>query len=267
MNSPCAISSIDHDPQYGVSDTASFVGSSNGLNLSSQIAPLVARDYGAKLLPTYLMDASKFASREPADLVLIDGPPVNLGGREGVLYQVLEFCRPGTIVLLDDANRVSERLAVRNWQETLGDAIEVMPFPGFIKGMAAVIVRRIVTTEVLWNIRLATAQKQINAFVGNDARFVLVESSNFDRLRTGRRPIPLVSHEHEDWKSDWGPPESDEVATRELEDRRREGATHFVLPWTSFWWTDCYPKFFAHLRRDYRCVADGDLLLAFDLRK
>src|SRR2546430_1111789 len=151
MNSPCAISSIDHDPQYGVSDTASFVGSSNVWNLSSQIAPLVARDYGAKLLPTYLMDAGKFASREPADLVLIDGPPVNLGGREGVLYQVLEFCRPGTIVLLDDAKRVSERPAGPNWQGNPGDSIEVAPVPSFTKGMAALIVRRIVATQDLWD--------------------------------------------------------------------------------------------------------------------
>jgi hypothetical protein len=157
-------------------------------------------------------------------------------------------------------------MAVRNWQETLGDAIEVMPFPGFTKGMAAAIVRRVVATPDLWDMRLAKAHKQIEEFVSADSRFVLVEPSSFDHL-AGRRAIPLVSYEHEDWKSDWGSPESDEIATRELEDRRREGATHFVLPWTSFWWTDCYPKFFAHLRRDYRCVADGDLLLAFDLRK
>src|SRR2546423_3996224 len=67
MHAPCAISSIDHDPEFGISDTKKFVESSKDLTLASQIAPLVARDYGGKLLPTYLWDAGKLASKAPAD--------------------------------------------------------------------------------------------------------------------------------------------------------------------------------------------------------
>ena len=258
MQSPCAISSVDHDPEFGVSDTRKFVESEKDLTLSSQISPLVARDYGGKLLPTYYFDRAKLASKDPADLVLIDGPPVNLGGREGVLYQVLEFCKPGTIVLLDDASRGSERIAARNWQETLGDAVEVIKLPNFTKGMVAAIVKRAVPVADLWSARLANAKKQIEAIVPAGAKFVLVESSNWEGLNAW----PLVKRGDEDW----GSPESDDVAMAELEARKSEGATHFILPWTSVWWTDSYPQFFAQLRKKYRCVADGDLLLAFDLR-
>jgi hypothetical protein len=49
-------------------------------------------------------------------LVLIDGPPSLLGGREGTLYLVMEFARPGTLVLLDDASRAQEQSALARWQ-------------------------------------------------------------------------------------------------------------------------------------------------------
>src|SRR4051794_31280295 len=180
MNSPCAITSIDHDPEFGISDTRKYVESSKDLTLASQIAPLVARDYGGKLLPTYFWDTTKLASKVPADLVLIDGPPVNLGGREGVLYQVMQFCKSGTIVLLDDASRGAERIAASNWRDTLGDAIEVVKLPKFTKGMVAVIVKRTIPAGDLWNLRVRNAKQQIESLVPTGAAFVLVESKNFD---------------------------------------------------------------------------------------
>src|SRR5215471_13319673 len=39
MGAPCAISSIDHDPEFGVSDTRSLVENAANLTLSSQISP------------------------------------------------------------------------------------------------------------------------------------------------------------------------------------------------------------------------------------
>jgi predicted O-methyltransferase YrrM len=263
MNSPCAITSIDHDPEFGVSDTRSIVESSKNLTLASQIAPLVARDYGGKLLPTYFWDPAKFAAKSPADLVVIDGPPVDLGGREGVLYQVLEFCRPGTLILLDDASRGSERRAAIAWQETLDDAIEVMKLSNFTKGMVAVVVRRTAKSSELWNLKLAHAKQEIESLVPSRSAFVLVDQSNWDGFAGDRRAWPLVKRGEEDW----GTPESSDAAMAELRARIGEGATHFVLPWTSVWWTDSYGEFFEKLRAEFKCVAEGDLLLAFDLRR
>lgn len=262
MKIACAISSIDHDPQFGISNARRIVESFRNVTLTSQIAPLVARDYGCKLLPTYFWDRSKLASREPADLVLIDGPPMNLGGREGILYQVLGFCHSGTIVLLDDSSRPSERIATRNWQDTLGPAIEVLRLRDFARGMIAVLVRQIVKVDELWDWRLVRARQQIEAIVSPRSTFVLIEFSNFGSFAGNRCPWPLMRRGSEYW----GAPASSESAISELEARRCEGATHFVLPWTAFWWTDYYADFIAHLRKQFRCAAGGDLLLAFDLR-
>src|SRR5580765_8542526 len=99
----CAISSVDHDPEFAAK------GKAEG-RVRLQIAPLVARDCGGKILPLYYLESKKFASRRAVDLVVVDGPPVNLGGREGTLYQAMEFVRPGTVVLLDDAGRAEEKV-------------------------------------------------------------------------------------------------------------------------------------------------------------
>jgi len=92
---------------------------------------------------------------------------------------------------------------------------------------------------------------------------VLIEAQNFAAFAGGRKPLPLVLKDGEDF----GIPETGEMALRELEARRREGATHFVLPWTSFWWKDSYPEFWKKAFAGGQPVRSGDLLLAFDLRQ
>jgi predicted O-methyltransferase YrrM len=261
MGAACAISSIDHDPEFGVSDTRKYVESTKNLTLSSQIAPLVARDYGGKLLPTYLWDKARLASTAPADLVLIDGPPVDLGGREGVLYQVMESCRPGTIVLLDDAARKAEKAALAHWTDVLGEAVDVQRLPNFTKGMAAIVIKELVKAESLWQRRVARATRLIESLVPSDGTFVLVDGGNFGQFADDRRPVPLVRRGDEDW----GPPENSEAALAELGARRNEGATHFVLPWTSFWWFETYPEFCTRLASSKPLASE--LIWAVDLRK
>jgi len=103
---PGAVSSIDHDPEFGAIAARALADTPvPGGRVAVQIAPLVARDYGGKLVPVYHLDAARFASPRPVDLVVVDGPTVVLGGREGTLYQALQFARPGTLLVLDDADR------------------------------------------------------------------------------------------------------------------------------------------------------------------
>jgi predicted O-methyltransferase YrrM len=137
----CRITSIDHDPEYSQIAQKELAACPLNCHVKFQIAPLVARTYRGKLLPTYHLRRRQFASQRPVDLVLIDGPVWPLGGREGTLYQILELTHPGTIVLLDDAGRKEEAGVLANWQAVLGDAIEVRLLPDFIKGLAAIIVR------------------------------------------------------------------------------------------------------------------------------
>src|SRR3954470_501145 len=136
-----AISSIDHDPQYNW-ESSCAESSDKAANVAFHLAPLVVREFGGKLCGAYLIQPDKLASKEPVDLVVIDGPPVNLGGREATLYQVMDYARAGTVVLLDDSKRPEERAAIRAWQDNLGDAVSVSQLPGFAKGMAMAVITK-----------------------------------------------------------------------------------------------------------------------------
>ncbi len=144
LSLPCGISSIDHDPEYCWNSEQNLTDTVHP-KVSIQIAPLVARECAGKLLPMYHLQPELFASQHSVDLVVIDGPPSVLGGREGILYQALEFARPGTIMLLDDTYRPEEQAALAQWQRYLGEAIEVIVLPGFVKGLAAIIIHQPIT--------------------------------------------------------------------------------------------------------------------------
>lgn len=256
------VSSIDHDPEYGVLSESRVREIAPDNNVTCQFAPVVARDFGAKLLPAYLYDPKKLASDLPPDLVLLDGPPVTLGGREGVLYQVMELARPGTLVLLDDAARRSERQAVANWKSSLGDAIEVINLEGFAKGMAAVIVREPVRIGDLWERKLALTKMEIERAAPVGCAIVLVDQNYWgEPLGEGRSDVALVEREG----VSWGPPANETQAIEELESRREEGAGYIAFLWPAFWWKDCYPALFDHLFARFECSVENDRLLLFKL--
>jgi predicted O-methyltransferase YrrM len=259
----CDISSIDHDPDYGAPAPADLAPLPPGVSVRCQLAPVVARDCGGKLLPVYRLGAGALASPRPPDLAVIDGPPVTLGGREGVLHQVMDVARPGTLVLLDDAGRAAERAAIAHWQDNLGDAVEVAALPGFAKGLAAIIVREPVRTEALWERKISATRDQIEALVPPCAAFVAVDPDHFTGgFRGGRRARPLVERDG----VAWGLPAGDADAVAALERQREAGATHFVLVWPAFWWEESYPGLFRELHRRFRPALSNDRVRVFDLR-
>ena len=83
----------------GTPNTGSGVNEASGAKVKFQLAPLVVREFGGKLLGAYLIDSKKMASKRAVDLVIVDGPPVNLGGREGTLYQIMDYARAGRALL------------------------------------------------------------------------------------------------------------------------------------------------------------------------
>lgn len=171
----CCITSVDHDPDYGEDAAQKYaVQQEQGCRISFQLAPLVARDCGGKMLPTYYLQPERFSSHYPVDLVIIDGPPVMLGGREGILYQAIEFSRSGTIILLDDAKRQEEQTAITRWQDAFGESIEVSMLPGFFKGLAVIIVHKPITRADIWSRRLCLTAKEIAELIPHRDSFVLV---------------------------------------------------------------------------------------------
>lgn len=258
LDKSCVLTSIDHDPEFGTVAASKLAGSGLSLPVRSQIAPLVARDCGGKMLPVYKVEPSRMASSKPADLIVIDGPPVMLGGREGMLYQAMDFARPGTIVLLDDSNREQERTALERWIDLFGDAIEVLNLPCAFKGLAAVIVHRVIARSEIGARRLERARETLHDQVPKGARLLVIGEDWWrEAIADGFHSIPFTEHGgHFN-----GPPADDAAAVRELQRLLHFDADYLVLGWPYFWWLDFYPALSRKLEGHPRVFANDRLLI------
>ena len=96
--------------------------------------------------------------------------------------------------------------------------------------------------------------------------FILVNDDqwgNEARAFPGHRVLPFTEREG----GYWGPPADDPTAVSELDRLIDAGATHIVFTWSSFWWLNQYPGLNRDLRKRFRCLAENELLIAFDLRR
>jgi predicted O-methyltransferase YrrM len=264
----CGITSIDNDPDFSFGAAQALAGQELKSPVQFQVVPLAIRNCGGHDLPVYLLDHGAFASPLPPDLVVIDGPPEPLGGREGTLYQVLTLARPGTLVVLDDAARPHESAILARWRTGLGDAIELSLLTELTGGMAAIIVRRPIAGEELWLHRARVALRQIASIVPPGATFVLVENAAWGiefcsrELGGGRHLIPFLERDGQYW----GPPADDATAIGELERLRGAGAEFAIFAAPALWWLDYYAGLKRHLRSHFHSLRSDELLVAFDLR-
>jgi len=259
----CRITSIDHDPEF-IGHTAVELASQNiKVPVASVLAPLVARTFDGQPMPVYYVQPRQFASGRRADLVIVDGPPRALGGREGTLHQTMGFARPGTILLLDDASRVEERRVLSQWQSTFDDAIEVTYLPGFVRGLAAVVIREPMSAEAAFGMRLGLLVRDLEVAIEPRSLVILVDEEQFEKsLFTICRIVPFLERDGQYW----GPPADDDTAIQELERLRKTGATHIAFGWPAFWWLDFYSGLHQHVRRSYPCILENHRLIVFDLQ-
>lgn len=135
------VSSVEHDPRYA-RETMRIVSDRILLpTFALSVAPLVGRVIRGRFAPTYYTKEIVPASSEPADLVLVDGPPSALGGRFGSIIQGLATSRRGAIVVIDDSARSGEQQALQAIADGFADAVELRHLAGFKRGMAVLIVR------------------------------------------------------------------------------------------------------------------------------
>ena len=92
LSPKCVISSVDHDPQYNY-DTGGAPAEPKWRESKIPARPWSSASSAENswALPH---PGEKTRHQTPVDLVVIDGPPVNLGGREGTLYQVMDYAPP-----------------------------------------------------------------------------------------------------------------------------------------------------------------------------
>lgn len=263
VGKPCAISAIDHDPEFGALSDELRAELREPVTLQHQLAPVVARDMGGKFLPVYLLDSEKLACRKKVDLVIVDGPPITLGGREGILYQILDLSRAGTLLLLDDAKRKAEKQALAHWKDNLGDNIYIRHLEGFSKGLAAVVIRKPLELDALTGHKFAIAKATIESIVPEGATFVVAQTDHWGTWSHDRRAETLMSR----GGVPWGAPPDGASAVAALTEHVRRGATHLVFPWPEYWWFDHYCEFLEYIRGRYMCIVENDQLVVFDLRR
>lgn len=261
----CRISSIDHDPEYSRKAADELETQEIKASVRFLVAPLVVRTFTHSTLPLYYLEKKHLASQRPADLLVVDGPPISLGGRLGTLYQAMKFARPGTLFLLDDASRSSEMAAIAHWQKIFGQAFMVEHLSGFSKGLAAVIIRQPVPMAEVEVHAARLMAEELAAVVPADATFMFVgEDIGPDQAAISRRrAVPFL----EKGGCYWGTPADDDAAIKELERLRDSGKDFIVFPWQAFWWLDFYEGFHHYLRARFPCVLNSSRQVVFDLRE
>ena len=115
-----------------------------------------------------------------------------------------------------------------------------------------------------WYHRIAMAIEQIKQVIKASEAFILVDGDQWmtKEFVAGRRRISFIEKDG----IYWGEPESDLSAIQEIEHQRAQGASAIFIAWPSFWWLDYYKGMTQHLRQNYQCVQENDLLVGFDLK-
>ena len=260
LEPPGRITSVDHDPRFirmtrdrlqaqGLKAVVSFV-----------CAPLVARKRAGRMVPVYHFPGSTPAR---ADLILVDAPPKALGGREGMLYQAMDFARPGTLILLDDANRAQERNAVARWRDVFAGAIRINELPGFPKGLVAITVVEQVPVKCLPQHELLLVTLALKRLIEPSTTWIVVDDGQLNReLFPDSCPLPFLERNGEYW----GPAESDDQAIHELDRLRQSGARFLAFVAWTFWWQDHYRGFHEYLESHFDRVSSDEQVVVFDLQ-
>jgi hypothetical protein len=99
-------------------------------------APVVVRRCEGRQVPVYHLGGG--AALDRAEVILVDGPPLPMGGREGALLQAVGLATRDALIVLDDAHRESEASALEHLGEVLGERVRIELLEGFDKGLAVV---------------------------------------------------------------------------------------------------------------------------------
>jgi hypothetical protein len=254
------VTSFEHDPLFRdqLWKALEQAGMANVAEVN--LAPLVMRKIGERLLPVYHIDETFVV--EPAQIILIDGPPSKLGGRQGTLYLAMNWAEPGAIVLLDDAERDDEAASLESWEDDFGDLIDVS-FPGGLsRGIASIVVKEPVRIDQLWSHRVTHAVGEISSVVPPQSSLILMDDDAWnlgDRV-SGRRRFFLTGA----GGAYNGPPADSSAALSEIKQRRKEGAEFLAIGWPAFWWLDHYPEL-AHYLGERSLVSESSRVVVYRL--
>lgn len=147
LGAPASLEAVENDPDHAAAVTAAL-RDDGAPQAVVTAAPLVVRRIRGHYVPVYHPAPVPFRDATPANLVVVDGPPQFLGGREGALLQALAVSARGTVILLDDAAREADATVLTIIEKMFHAAISVDVLAGFTKGLAAVLVHDAVDVAV-----------------------------------------------------------------------------------------------------------------------
>lgn len=116
----------------------------------------------------------------------------------------------------------------------------------------------------LWQLRSEVFEQDLRHSIPRGETLILVDQDQLNpELTTPYRVLPFPERDGKFW----GPPDDDRSAIEEVERLRRAGAGFLVFAWPAFWWLEHYLGLTNHLRSNYRCLAENDRVIAFNLRE
>ncbi|HTL54731.1 MAG TPA: hypothetical protein VL361_03595 [Candidatus Limnocylindrales bacterium] len=262
---PTELVSIDHDPHFLRSTLRELRRQEAKCDFSLHHAPLVLRPCLDQLLPIYDLEPGSVPSAFHADLILIDGPPLALGGRAGMLFQAMEFAKSGTLILLDDSARREERQALALWRETFGEAIAIVDLESFPKGLSAIQVQEPVPLKRLAEYTSQLAARELRPLVAQVEKCVLIDNGLCcaEQL-VPNRPVCRFGEKEGIFA---GPPADSSAAVVELQQLDLSPAALLIFAWPAFWWFDCYADFLKVIRTHFTSVLETPRVRVFRREK
>jgi hypothetical protein len=243
-NAGSRICSFEHDPAYlDQLRSERSVEFAAGL-VEFRFAPLVARLCTDEWLPCYHDCEPPPWPSLGAQLIMVDGPPESLGGREGVLYQALDYAEPGTLAVIDDANRIDLIAALQRWQENLGPAVFVHTVPEVERGLACALIRQPIRRVDLdeWRNRLTV--NELEREIQTPHSYLLLDG---DRLVLPKTLAERRRRLHS--TGDWPPATAAELIDQ-LSSVRRDDCSFFAVAWPAFWWLAFYSSLADYLKQN-----------------
>ena len=115
-----------------------------------------------------------------------------------------------------------------------------------------------------WTEQLRLATTELIGLIPAGAGFILVDDAQWGKVRelAPYRVTPFLEKNG----CYWGPPANDDEAIRELERLNKDGASHIVFAWPSFWWLEHYAGLRRYLRAFFLCVLENERLVVFRLK-
>ena len=140
LDRPAEVLALENDPLFRRRTMDALAEDGSAETAEVKLIPLVVRRWFGNNVPVYHLTRPLLAEVGKPELVVVDGPPLPLGGREGSLLQAVHLGRAGTVVLLDDSRRASEEKALARVVEVCGEAVQILELDDFAKGLAVLLV-------------------------------------------------------------------------------------------------------------------------------